>query len=322
MLGFNDRLIRAIEERIPRKKDQQAFLREIIPLGKETLYRRLRGEIPFTFSEACTIAGKLKISLDNLVQLDNQSHPSFSLELPSSPNPFDSIKLKLLQHEQSYAYFLDNTDLIIKSVFSFVPYSLLLPFDGLFKFKMFIYLYQLDIKSIPENYSEFSLPEDMDQRRSLLSQKRPFMPKDITIIDRKIFTCMVEEINFFHSLGILSIIDKHQLKDEMLELLHHFEYLTSYGVRETGDLETLIYLSNTNIYHSYTHIKGRDFVCSYMDGIYTMNTILSTNPRICKMHEEWIESLKRFSTLISVSGEIERRTFFTQQRKFIEETLC
>lgn len=320
MLGFNDRLIKAIQELIPKKKDQQAFLKEIMPLGKETIYRRLRGEIPFTFSEACTIANKLKISLDSLVRVESLNNPSFLLELPS--HPYECINRKLQQHEQSYAYFIQNPNLIIKSAFSFVPYSLLLPFDELFRFKMFIYLYQLDFQKAPKSYSEFILPEDMDVRRLSLSQQRPALPKDITIVDRKIFEYLIDEINFFHSLGILSIAKKHQLKDEMLELLRHFEYLTSYGIRETGDGESMIYLSNINLYQSYTYVKGPDFECSYMDGIYSMNTILSTDPRVCKMHEKWIESLKRFSTLISVSGEIERRAFFFQQRKLIEETLC
>ena len=86
-------------------------------------------------------------------------------------------------------------------------------------------------------------------------------------------------------------------------------------------MESLIYLSNVNVYYSYTLVRGNDFVCSYMDGIYSLNTILSTDAIICKMHEEWIESLKRFSTLISVSGEIDRRSFFSLQKKQIEDLL-
>lgn len=321
MLGFNDKLIKAIEELIPRKKDQQAFLQNILPLGKETIYRRLRGEIFFTFSEACIIANKLKISLDTLVQVENQNTPLFSLGLSTSKNPVDTVKLKLQQHEDSYTQFLEDPGLTIKSVFSFVPYSLLFPFDGLFKFKMFQYLYQLDTKNVPDRYSAFDLPEELNLCRQDLSEKNPFMPKDMTIIDRKIFIYMVEEINFFHSLGILTEEEKKYLREEMLQLIHYFEYITSYGVREASDMESLIYLSNVNVYYSYTLVRGNDFVCSYMDGIYSLNTILSTDVIICKMHEEWIESLKRFSTLISVSGEIDRRSFFSLQKKQIEDLL-
>lgn len=321
MLDFNDRLIQSIQIRIPRKKEQLAFLQQMISLGKETIYRRLRGEIPFTFSEACLIANKLQISLDNLVEVNAQTNPTFSLELHTPNNPLDYIKLRLQQHENAYVQFLSSSGVVIKSVFSFIPFSLLCLFEGLFKFKMYQYLYQLDTKNVPKNYSEFSLPTDSDILKNSLSEKSPFMPKDTTIINRKIFVYMVEEINFFHSLGILTASDKDQLLDEMLQLVSYFEYITSYGIRESSEVECLVYLSNINTAHSYTYIKADDYICSYMDGIYSMNTILSTDPRICKLHEEWIESLKRFSTLISVSGEIERRSFFSQQKKLIEELL-
>ena len=53
--------------------------------------------------------------------------------------------------------------------------------------------------------------------------------------------------------------------------------------------------------------------------IYSINSITSLDKAFCKSQKDWIKSLKRFSTNISVSGEIQRIQFFNTQREHIKE---
>ena len=44
----------------------------------------------------------------------------------------------------------------------------------------------------------------------------------------------------------------------------------------------------------------------------------SRDGKICNYQKKWIHSLKRHSTLISQSGEIQRMMFFNEQRKIVD----
>ncbi len=79
----------------------------------------------------------------------------------------------------------------------------------------------------------------------------------------------------------------------------------------------LLYLSNIDFDLDYSYIKGKDYEQSFIN-IYQMNTLASIDPDICSMQKKWIESLRRYSTLITLSGEVERINFFKAQRELVE----
>lgn len=71
-LNLNDRLIDAMKDKVPAGVNLANMLMDILCLGKEATYRRLRGEVPFTFAEAVAISRKMEISLDQLIQDDSE----------------------------------------------------------------------------------------------------------------------------------------------------------------------------------------------------------------------------------------------------------
>lgn len=58
--------------------------------GKEAVYRRLRGEVAFTFDEVALISHKLGISIDQIVGNHLSNRATFDLNLQNSPDPIDS----------------------------------------------------------------------------------------------------------------------------------------------------------------------------------------------------------------------------------------
>lgn len=59
-------------------------------IEREAVYRRLRGEVPFTFVEVMTVAKELGISLDNLTETDTCKSRPFQLKLVEYANPLDA----------------------------------------------------------------------------------------------------------------------------------------------------------------------------------------------------------------------------------------
>ena len=58
-------LINEMKERIAPKETLANFLTNTLCMGKEAVYRRLRGEVAFTFDEVAVISHKLGISIDH-----------------------------------------------------------------------------------------------------------------------------------------------------------------------------------------------------------------------------------------------------------------
>ncbi|NDV68207.1 hypothetical protein [Dysgonomonas sp. 25] len=286
-------------------------------MGKETVYRRLRGDIHFTFSEACIIASKLGVSLDSLANIKKLEKPIFELEL-SPNNPVDYLYFKIAQHEMSYEYFTKTPNIVEESIFNNIPYSMLFPHKELFSFRIFKMLYQLDNKSFTQTFESFSIPEVIDKKREKLLHSQFHTPKHSWILNRNLFLSFLRDINYFWRLKLVSDEKKMLMKKELRELLLFFEDIATYGLKKYN-VEAWIYLCNIDTTANYTYMKGENFERAYMDGIYMMDTISSSDPLICKFHRDWIESVKRFSTLISVGGEMDRKNFFEEQKELINE---
>lgn len=317
-IEFNQQLIDAVEKAYPKKNDQIRLLTDVIHLGKEAAYRRLRGEVPFSFAEACILSKSLNISLNKIAQLDKLGTPVFELRI--HPNDLMNYEYhKLFEHEDSFNMLQGGSVLFTLSACSTIPYSFFLPYENLSKYRLFKWIYQTENKLVPSKFSDIVLPKNIQEKQEELGEKLLKMPENSFIFDRGMFVSCLNEFKYFHKLGLLSSKEFELLKGEFLQSVGDLESLAVHGKNKVGE-RVWVYLSNIDFDSNYTYVQGVDFEAAYMDGVYLMDTIVSNDPHICRMHREWIESLRKYSTLISVSGEMERRVFFDEQRRLVNES--
>ena len=77
-----------------------------------------------------------------------------------------------------------------------------------------------------------------------------------------------------------------------------------------------VYLSNVNFEATYSYVEKARFQICFLR-VYSINSMDSRDSKICDYQKKWIHSLKRHSTLISQSGEIQRMMFFNEQKKVV-----
>ncbi|WP_029905340.1 hypothetical protein [Prevotella sp. 10(H)] len=314
---FNGKLIQAIIKACPSKLDQADCIMEATSLSKESAYRRLRGEVPFTFTEACLITSKLGISLDDIAASGNRE---LTFQLRMDPDNLIHYNYqKLYEHEDSFNTILGVATEVM-TTWNVVPYSLLLPYDNLAKFYIFKWTYQTHNHNKSIKYNELKLPDDIQALMKMLGNQNFESAKLTFIYDRNIFKSFLGELKHFHLLKLISDEDLSLLKEEFLHLLNKLEGIAMHGTDYAGN-PVEVYLSDIDFEHNYTYIKGDNVELAYIDNIYLMNTLISLNPKISKMHKYFIESLRKYSTLISISGGKERRDFFDQQREMANSLL-
>lgn len=84
--GILNELISTMRERIPQDMNLANTLADILCMGKEAVYRRLRGEVSFTIDEVALLSQKLGISIDQIVGSHVSNKVTFDLNLLHASN--------------------------------------------------------------------------------------------------------------------------------------------------------------------------------------------------------------------------------------------
>ena len=74
-------IIEAVKTKLPQKDNLANTLMDILYIGKEATYRRLRGEVPFTLAEAAILSRKLGISLGTIIGTSFRENAVFDMNI-------------------------------------------------------------------------------------------------------------------------------------------------------------------------------------------------------------------------------------------------
>ncbi|MDR1876091.1 MAG: hypothetical protein LBQ84_00550 [Flavobacteriaceae bacterium] len=315
---INASLVSSMKNNIPEGENLADILTGILNVGKESVYRRLRGEVPFTFEEVVKISRKLRVSLDNIVN-EEKEHAVFSLHLIPSIDFMEDYYKALESNHVIFNMMSKDPDSVLRLAYNTLPYGIYLRYETISKFRLYKWVYQFLKTQTTVSLADFEVPE------KILTAQKKFVENYYTIsniqiiLDKNAFSSFITDINYFYRLNLISEKEIEELKEELLQMIFNWEQLAKKGITNAGK-EINIYISNINFEACYVHFKSKELELSQIS-LYSIDTLTSLDPVICNTHKKWIDSLKRYSTLITRSGEIERIEFFNNQRKLITELL-
>lgn len=311
---LNDELITAIRNNVSDDINIANLLMDILSIGKEAVYRRLRGDVPFTLEEAFQISSKLSISLDNTINIKNTGRAFYDLDLnlPEQKNPIDYYCEKLEQCIRLFQKMHKSQNSRARLAINSLPYMFYLSYPHIAKFRLYRWIYQM--QAIPDigSYHKMKVPSKVSDVEKRFIAEHRHISHTTFIMDQNVFKSFIGDVNYFYKLNLLSNIDIRLIKNELIEMISELEYVAATGTQKTGN-QVNIYISNIDLESSYIHFEYEGNQNSFLR-VFAINIIDSHNPTICNIQKEWIDSLKRHSTLISESGEIQRIRFFNQQR--------
>ncbi|MDR2954048.1 MAG: hypothetical protein LBV43_03105 [Prevotella sp.] len=318
MSPINDELIKALKANTPSKENTVNLLMGIIPLGKEAAYRRLRGEIPFSLDEACMISKSLNLSLDKLLQTNSDGIYNFQLNSIDFSSPIDKLPKMMQDVCAAICHTATFDDSISYRAYRCMPFEFLFKYNSLSKIYIYILLYQLNMLPIYKDTVEIEIP---DETFSLQKKMASCMQKitSILILDKHIFIDFIEIIRYLESMGIIPENDIPVLKQDLLSMIDDLERCALTGL-SMHQKKMDIYISHISFDCSYSYMEGGGYRGTGIS-MYCINHLSCDNPEVCDNQKQWIKSLIRFSTLISVSGELQRNEYFYNQRELINEKL-
>ena len=311
---LNTGLVNAVKEKLPSKDNLANALMDILYIGKEAIYRRLRGEVPFTLTEAAVISRKLGISLDKMIGVSFRDNAVFDMNIVSSEKPFEAYYSILEKQVDLFRSVKEDETSEIGTSSNIIPQTLSLKYNMLSKFRLFKWKYQNEnIKC--KHFEEMEIPQKMVEKQKEYSDLVSHIHSVDYIWDNMIFSHLVNDIQYFCSIHLITDEDKDMLKEELFLLIDEMEELSARGKSKAGN-DVKIYISNINFEATYSYLDTSSTQLSLIR-IYSINSITTQDQEMFRGLKEWIQSLKKFSTLISESGEMQRIQFFKQQREIV-----
>jgi len=302
---------------IPPRVKPIDYLMETLNISRESVYRRIRGDISFTLEEISKLSIDLGFSIDDLIMEDMPARVFFDLHIDAAQNPSDIFLTIMQQHfkgiyDQSYVKDVDSTVILNHLMPGFV-----IPFNHLFKFAYYRWMHQHQESSLNYYYSDVSLPEKLIglQQKAIESLRK--LQHSSFIFDADIFINLFREIRYYYKRRLLSENEFTLLKNDLLGYVNMVENIAQTGHYGSGT-KFQLYLSMLNIESTSRYIKydGRSKSQFFVNSI---EPVTISNPNICAIHKKWLDSMRKYATLITQSNEILQVRYFNKQRAQIEE---
>jgi len=311
----NDLLSAKILESIPENIKPIEFLTELLNIGKESAYRRMRSEIPFTFEEITKLALELDFSVDEIIGKNKEERIFLDLQVNSTSTHEESF-LAMMQEYYKYTELISNAhSKEVLVALNRISIGSIVSCDALFKWYYYNWKHQTYNISLNDPFSETFIPPEINAVRQQFKLIRPNIYNVHYIIDRDIFQNMVREIQYYYNRKLITDDEIAVLRDELMGILKNIETIMQTGCNETG--------ASANYYLSLLDIETNTN-CATFDGniaslywMHPVNSICIVNQEICNMQKRWIESIKKYSILVTLSNEILQAEFINKQIEYL-----
>jgi hypothetical protein len=313
-----DYFLAVLRQKFPQRAELTRALMDLLGIEKEAVYRRLRKEVAFTFSEVATIGHAWGISLDTVARVQSTQNLPFHLQLTDRVQPEESDFAAMRSFTEILRFAIDDPRGEIMEASNLLPLPLYSSFHHLNRFAAFKWMYQGGnaVQLVP--FEAITIPEELQE----LSQEHDMLLKKIHktffILDHMTFAYLVNDIRYFASIYLITQEDVARLREELLLLLDYLEQLAATGLfPETGN-KLYIYISPINFDTNYALINTEAMKVS-VTRTFVMNAMISLDEYAFQKWKNCIHALKRSSTLISESGEKHRIEFFEKQRALVNK---
>lgn len=315
-IDVQERIISKISEFILVEKEQEHFVSTILGISSKSAYRRLAGVTKFSLSEAAKIASHLGFSLDSLIGHLPKQNALFELDNVNAVSS-DLCKAKMEQYRQIFCQGQDITKTEYVLATNNIPIGICVKSRLIYKFTLFKWLYWTGRVNPNFKLSELSISDELLAMQKQYSEAYSSCLKGTLIFDDFLFHSIVAEIQFFYARGLVTQEDKELLSKELYESIDALESAATNGYYKDDIVSLDMYISELKIDTTYLYIMSDKQPASYFAG-YSINLFKTTDADIFAIQEQWLKSLKRYSSSITKSNEMYRYAFFDKQRSIVD----
>jgi len=313
---LNKNLLEQIKRKLPPGLSVTSFLMETLFLGREAIYRRIRGDVNFTFYEAYLLSQKLNFCLGSInlsqeeekIYFELKQQKYYNLDEGDYKKYDDFIRIIKTATSEPYSEFAVSSNTVPQ-----LPTQI---FYHLGKFNSLRWIYQNQNIYSPQCFHEIDYTDQQFRlnKESIYETMKAKMT--YYVWDKNIVESMVNEIKYFESIYLIKREDVLAIKKELHECLDFLDVIAKKGHFDNGN-RVDIYISPINSDAAYCYMASDNTYISII-GAFVLNYVISTDKQVLMKMKDTILSRRRVATLISGSGEMERIAFFNKQHEIVE----
>jgi len=309
-------LIETLQDRIPQRGKLAETLVETLGIEKEAVYRRLRGSVPFSFQEVYTIAVHFGLSLNSIAENTSPLTCQLTMFTIEFPYPQEEHYRKLENFTLSLSRLKDDVNSESGAIGSIIPPSICVNYERIYKFHILKWVHQFGNSRQIKSFSEINIPERLKQLNHEFVENVRCAPKSIYVFDRRFIEYFINDVRFFFDIRQIKKEDILLLKGDLHLLINDLERYSNNGCFDTGK-KVEIFLANIHIDANYNYIDASEFKLTILRSL-AFTDSYSFDEAVFMNMKNWLDFLKRTSTLISEGNTAERIRFFEEQRKIVD----
>ena len=291
---------------------------DILNIGRESTYRRIRGDIPFTFDEIAKISAELNISVDDIIKKNTRSNGyPHNIQQKNMPNSEDYFFANHLTHYNLFESINNAKEaevfISLNRLFSFFVAD----FSALFKFYYYRWMHTCGNVSSNFPFSKIELPEHIASFQQKISMKISPLKNVTFIFDRYIIARLIRELQYYYSRNLISDEELQEIKTDLIGFLNFIENRFQSEKNATG--------STYHFYLSFLDIDANSIYGILDENVISHCYVCGKMPinlgseYLINLHKNWMHSLRRKSMLISQSNEIIQASFLNEQYENINK---
>lgn len=316
-IELNESFLTALKDKYPKQSMLIAAVEEILQIERESVYRRIKGNVQFSIREMGILAKHLGISIDNLIVDDPTIVTQLDILSPRVEKSMDVLVKRMGSYLDKVIKTANLPDSEMGSLYTQLPIELFLPYENLSKFMYYTWgLYYVGPEKY-RNYSTWKIPDNFLNYHSVIMDAYHKFNKILYICEESIVWDLVHYIRYLAAAGLIGSDDIVKLKKDLHLMLNDLEKLVSTGGPPDNTDKIEFYVSQVKVGITYTYLWSKDYWGSFIATTPVVSPICE-NLNSCQKVMQWIRSLKKVSTLISGSGDKERILFFKEHHGIVD----
>ena len=322
---LQQQIFSTIREKLPTHLSLADELQELLGLSADSIYRRIRGEKPISLPELKTICEHFHLSLDEMLNLTNDS---VLFHAPGLTRKSPDFKEYLLAMREQFRYFNSFPEKKMHYLCKDLPFWYFYLFPEVAAFKTFLWMKTIhnypSMKNQVFAMDEFASEEYFKIGQEII-QLYNLMPSE-ELWNNESINSTLNQISYYREAGIFATKeDEKKVIDSFSDMMGHLEDQCAAGRKfMPGDSE-LTYRASIQFYVNEL-ILGNNTILLNLGGkrlsLIThsvLSYLMTTDERFAELAFSSYNSLVGRSALISVSGEKERHRFFNNIQAKIKQ---
>ena len=312
-----------IKELVPNDKSLVAAVSEVLHISEDSSYRRIRGETPLVLDELKELCQYYHLSLDQLLQIDNNSTLFETIRIHNTDYTFETFLTDIIKRlaivnksPEKHMYYLTK-DIPLFYHFLMKP---------LFAFRYFFWnksiLQHPDF--VHQQFSIDSLPPKVEEAGKKILEFYNQIPST-EIWNTECINSVILQIEYYREVGFIPHPVVNKIYSAVEETIDHLQLQAELGKKMLPGENPSHKPENFSFFSNRLTLGDNTILVTTNNGSITflnfevLNYMFTSDHTFCGDTYNGLHNLMRRSTLISTASEKQRSIFFNILRNKVRE---